>query len=144
MTRARRNTETDCTYERLAGMFECQRFDFVRNDIRMMLGRGFSRQRMRRVITELRLLRRQQTTRQFLAMILGRSETAQAPASASASALAVIEEVDVNTLKVVATFPSQSEAERQTGIPRTDIRRSLRQGRPLVEYFWRSVRLLSS
>jgi hypothetical protein len=42
----------------------------------------------------------------------------------------MIEQVDVNTLKVVATFPSQSEAERQTGIPRprTKVRRDLRQG----------------
>jgi hypothetical protein len=68
-------------------------------------------------------------------MNLGRTETALAKASA------VIEQVDVNTLKVVATFPSQSEAERQTGIPRTNIRRGLRQGCPLGGCFWRSVQL---
>jgi hypothetical protein len=40
-----------------------RRFDFVRNYSRMMLGRGFRRQRMRIAIAELRLLRRQQTFR---------------------------------------------------------------------------------
>jgi hypothetical protein len=119
-----------------------QRFDFVRNYIRKMLGRGFRRQRMRSVIAELRLLRRQQPKRHFPAMILDRTETG--PAKTMAMASTVIEQVDVNTLKVVATFPSQSEAERQTGIPRTNIRRSLRQGRPLGGYFWRSVRMQSS
>jgi hypothetical protein len=65
------------------------------------------------VIAELRLLGRQQSERIFRAMIiLDRRETAPVRASA------VIEHVDVITLKVVATFPSQSEAERQTGIPR--------------------------
>jgi hypothetical protein len=112
-----------------------QRFDFVRKAIRMMLGRGFRRQRMRLVIAELRLLRRQQSERHFPAMILDRNETAPVKASA------VIQQVDVNTLKVVATFSSESEAERQTGIPRTTIRRGLRQGRSLGGYFWRSVRL---
>jgi hypothetical protein len=45
-------------------------------------------------------------------------------------ASAVIKQVDANTLKVVATFPSQIEAERQTGIPRSNISRGLRRGRP--------------
>jgi hypothetical protein len=109
-----------------------RRFDFVRKDIRMMLGRGFRRQRMGTVIAELRLLRRKQSVRHFPAMMLDRSE--KAPVKASA----VIEQVDVNTLKVVATFPSQSEAERQTGIPRAKIGRGLREGQPLGG---RSVRL---
>jgi hypothetical protein len=56
----------------------------------MMLGRGFRRQRMGPVISELRLLRRQQSERHFPAMIIDRSETAPAKASA------VIEQVDVN------------------------------------------------
>jgi hypothetical protein len=47
----------------------------------------------------------------------------------------VVAQVDVKTLKVVAKFPSQSEAERQTGIPRTNIRRYLRQGRSLGDTF---------
>jgi hypothetical protein len=46
-------------------------------------------------------------------MILDRSETAPA------KAMTMIEHVDYNTLTFVATFPSQSEAERQTGISRT-------------------------
>jgi hypothetical protein len=112
-----------------------RRFDFVRIEIRNLLRRGFRRQRMGTVIAELRLLRRQQSERHFPAMILDRSETAPVKASAG------IEQVDVHTLKVVATFPSQSEAERQTGVSRTDIRRGLRQGRPLGGYFWRSVPL---
>jgi hypothetical protein len=112
-----------------------RRFDFVRKDIRKKLVRGFRRQRMRIVIAELRLLRREQSERHFPAMLLGRTETAPVKAST------VIEQVDVNTLKVVATFPSQIEAERQTGISRSDISRGLRQGRPLDGYFWRSVRL---
>jgi hypothetical protein len=112
-----------------------RRFNFLRNNIRKMLVRGFRRQRMGTVIAELRLLRRQQSKRHFPAMILDRSETAPGKASA------MIEQVDVSTLKVVATFPSQREAERQTGIPRTNIQRGLRQGRPLGGYFWRSVRL---
>ncbi len=87
------------------------------------------------VIAEVRVLRRQQSKRHFPAMILDKSETAPVKASA------VIEQVDVNTLKVVATFPSQNKAERRTGIPRLDISRGLRQGRPLGGYFWRSVRL---
>jgi hypothetical protein len=60
------------------------------------------------VIAELRLLRRQPWKRDFPAMIFGRSETTPAKAMASA----VIEHVDFNTLKFVAMFPSQSEAER--------------------------------
>jgi hypothetical protein len=47
-----------------------RRFDFVRKDIRKMLHQGFRRQRMRIVIAELRLLRRQQSMRHFPAMIL--------------------------------------------------------------------------
>jgi hypothetical protein len=39
------------------------------------------------------------------------------------------------TLKVVATFPSQSEAERQTGFARSNISRGLRQGQPLGDAF---------
>jgi hypothetical protein len=113
-----------------------RRFDFVRNYLRNMLRRGFRRQRMGTVIAELRLMRRQQSMRHFPAMIFDMSETA--PVNASANA---IEQVDANTLKVVATFLSQSEAERQTGIPRTNIRRGLRQGRPQEGYFWRSARL---
>jgi hypothetical protein len=58
-------------------------------------------------------------------LILNRSEMAPVKASA------VIGQVDVNTLKVVATSPSQMEGERQTGIPRTNIRRGLRQSRSL-------------
>jgi hypothetical protein len=50
-----------------------RRFDFVRTSIRMMLGRGFRRQRMGIVIAELRLLRRQHSKRHFPAMILDRS-----------------------------------------------------------------------
>jgi hypothetical protein len=42
-----------------------------------------------------------------------------------------IAQFDVNTLKVIATFASQIEAELQTGIAGTNIRRGLRQGRPL-------------
>jgi hypothetical protein len=68
-------------------------------------------------------------------MILERSETVLEKASA------VIEQVDVNSLKVVATFPSRSEAEQQTGIPRAKISRGMRQGRPVGGYFWRAVRL---
>jgi hypothetical protein len=45
-----------------------RRFDFVRNYIRKVLGRGFRRQRMRTVIAELRLLRRQQSKRHFPAL----------------------------------------------------------------------------
>jgi dephospho-CoA kinase len=59
-----------------------RRFDFVRKDIRMMLGRGFRRQRMGTVIAELRLLRRQQSKRHFPAIILDRSEIAPEKASA--------------------------------------------------------------
>jgi hypothetical protein len=59
-----------------------QRLDFVRKDIRMMLRRGFRRQRMRTVIASLRLLQRQQSDRHFPAMILGRTETAPVKASA--------------------------------------------------------------
>jgi hypothetical protein len=110
-------------------------FDFVRNGIRKMLRRGFRRQRMRIVIAELRLLRRQQSKRRFPPMNLERSATALVKASAT------IEQVDANTLRVVATFLSQREAERQTGIPRTNISRSLRQGRPVGGYFSRSVRM---
>jgi hypothetical protein len=52
-----------------------RRFDFVRKAIRMMLGRGFRRQRMGTVIAELRLLRRrQQSKRHFPAMILERND----------------------------------------------------------------------
>jgi hypothetical protein len=115
-----------------------RRLDFVRKDIGRIPGRRFRRQRMGTVIAELRLLRRQQSERRFPAMMLDRSETAPAKAK---QASAVIEQVDINTLKVVATFPSQSEAERQTGIPRTTIHRGLRQGRPLEGYIWRSVQL---
>jgi hypothetical protein len=51
-----------------------RRFDFVRKDIRMMLCRGFRRQRMGIVTAELRLLRRrQQSKRPFPAMIIDRS-----------------------------------------------------------------------
>jgi hypothetical protein len=123
---------------RLEDWMVSRRFDFVRNYIRMMIGRGFRRQRMRIVIAELRLLRRQQTERHFPAMILERGETVPVKASA------VIEQVDVNTLKVVATFPSRSEAEQQTGIPRANISRGMHQGRPVGGYFWRAVRLHSS
>jgi hypothetical protein len=112
-----------------------RRFDFVRKYIRNMLRRGFRRERMRTVIAEVRLLRREQPGRHYPAMILNRSETASVKAST------MIEQVDANTLQAVATFSSQSEAERQTGIPRTNISRSLRQGRPLGGYFWRSARL---
>jgi hypothetical protein len=43
-----------------------RRFDFVRKSIRLMLGRGFRRQRMGTVKAELRLLRRrQQSKRHF-------------------------------------------------------------------------------
>jgi hypothetical protein len=63
--------------------------------------------------------------RQFSASIFDMSDTEPVKASV------VIEQVDVNTLKVVATFPSQSEAERQISIPRTNISRSLRRGRSL-------------
>jgi hypothetical protein len=109
------------------------RFIFVRNYIRKKLGRGFRRQRMRAVIAELRLMRRQQSKRrQFPAMILDRAGE-MAPVKTSS----MIEQVDVKTLKVVATFSSQSEAERKTGISRSSIRRGLRQGRPLGGYFWR-------
>jgi hypothetical protein len=59
------------------------------------------------------------------------------------TASAVIELSDINTLKVVATLPSQCEVELQPGIPRTNISRGLRQGRPLGGYFWRPVRLHS-
>jgi hypothetical protein len=60
-------------------------------------------------------------------MILERSETAPAKASAPS----MIKQVDANTKKVVATFNSQSEAERQTGVPQTNIRLGLCQGRPV-------------
>jgi hypothetical protein len=50
-----------------------RRLDFVREDIRMMLRRGFRRQRMRIVIAELRLMRRQQPERQFPAMLPSRT-----------------------------------------------------------------------
>jgi hypothetical protein len=92
-----------------------RRFDFVQNYIRNMLGRGIRRRRMGTMIAELSLLRRQQSARYFPAMILDRGETAPAVTSA------LIEQVDVNTFKVVAMFPSHSEADRQTGIPRTHI-----------------------
>jgi hypothetical protein len=48
---------------RLEDWMVSRRFDIVRNDIRMMLGRGFRRQRMGTVIAELRLLQHQQTVR---------------------------------------------------------------------------------
>jgi hypothetical protein len=55
---------------RMKDWLVARRFDFVRNYIRSMLGRGFRRQRMGTVIAELRLLRRQQGARQrFPAMI---------------------------------------------------------------------------
>jgi hypothetical protein len=118
-----------------------RRFDFVRKGIRMTLRRGFRRQQMGIVIAELRLLRRKQSKRHFPAtMIPDRSETAPAKASAPSP----IEQVDANTKKVIATFHSQSEAERQTGVPRTSIRRGLRQGRPVEGYLWRTVRLSNS
>jgi hypothetical protein len=120
---------------RMSDWLVSQRFDFVRDYIRKVLCRGFRRERMRTVIAELRLLRRQQSKRHFPAMILDRDDTAPVKTST------IIEQVDANTLEVVSTFSSQSEAERQTGIPRTHIRRGLRQGRPLGGYFWRSVRL---
>jgi hypothetical protein len=91
------------------------------------------------VIAEVRLLRRLQLKRHFPAMIPDRTETA--PTKTMAMASTVIEQVDVNTLKVVATFPSEGEAEGQTGIPRTNISQSLRQGRPIGGYFLGSVRL---
>jgi hypothetical protein len=50
-----------------------RRFDFVRKYIRKMLRRGFRRQRMRTVIAELPLLRRQQSKRHFPATILDKS-----------------------------------------------------------------------
>jgi hypothetical protein len=117
-----------------------RRFDFVRNYIRKMLGRGFRCQRMGTVIAQVRLLRRQKWKRYLPAMIFDRSETASAKAMTSA----VIEHVDFSSLKVVATFllkvktlevvamfPSQSEAEQQSGIPRTNISGGLLQDRPL-------------
>jgi hypothetical protein len=70
-------------------------------------------------------------------MILDWSETAPTKAKAVTSVL--IEQVDANALKVVAAFPSQSEAERQTDSLRRNIRRGLRRGRLLGGYFWRSV-----
>jgi hypothetical protein len=120
---------------RMSDWLVSQRFEFVRKYIRKVLRRGFRRERMRIVIAELRLLRRQQSKRHFPAMILDRDETVPVKTST------IIEQVDANTLEVVSTFSSQSEAERQTGIPRTTIRRGLRQGRPLGGYIWRSVRL---
>jgi hypothetical protein len=54
-----------------------QRFDFVRDYIRRVLRRGFRRERMKTVIAELRLLRRQQAKRHFPAMILDRNETSE-------------------------------------------------------------------
>jgi hypothetical protein len=54
------------------------------------------------VIAEVHLLRRQQPRRHFPAMILDRTETA--PVKTMALASTVIEQVDVNTLKVVATI----------------------------------------
>jgi hypothetical protein len=119
-------TEKPKQIVRMEDWLVSQRFDFVRKGIRKMLVRGFRRPRMGIVIAELRLLRRQQSERHFPAMILGRTETEPVKASA------VIEQIDVNTLKVVATFPSESEAERQTGISRTNIRRGMREGRPAV------------
>jgi hypothetical protein len=99
----------------------------------MMLGRGFSRQQMRIVIAELRLLRRKESKWHFpAAMILDMSETAPAKASAPS----MIEQVDANTLKIVATFPCQSEAERQTSVPRSSIHRGLCEGRPVGGYIW--------
>jgi hypothetical protein len=51
-----------------------RRFDFVRKYIRNMLRRGFRRQQMKTVISELRLMRRgQQSERVFPAMILDRN-----------------------------------------------------------------------
>jgi hypothetical protein len=50
-----------------------RRLDFVRKDVRMMLRRGFRRQRMRIVIAELRLMRRQEPERQFPATIPSRT-----------------------------------------------------------------------
>ncbi len=59
---------------RMKDWLVARRFDFVRNYIRTMLGRGFRRQLMRTVIAELRMLRRQQgARRRFPAMILDRS-----------------------------------------------------------------------
>jgi hypothetical protein len=143
-----------------------RRFDFVRKDTQKRLVRGFRRQRMGTVprieaapssymtldrsmtapakalvlrlsrsmstaIAGLPLLRRQQSKRHFPALIFDRSETASRT---------VIEKVHVNTLKVVATFPSQIEAERQTGMPRSHTSQGLRRGRPVWRYFWRYVR----
>jgi hypothetical protein len=72
-----------------------RRLDFVRKDIRRMLGRGFRRERMRIVIAELRLLRRKQSERCFPAMMLDRNETA--PVKVIEQPSAVIEQVDINT-----------------------------------------------
>jgi dephospho-CoA kinase len=59
---------------RMKDWLVARRFDFVRDYIRTMLGRGFRRQRMGTVIAELRMLRRQQgARRRFPAMILDRS-----------------------------------------------------------------------
>jgi hypothetical protein len=59
---------------RMKDWLVARRFDFVRNYIRTMLGRGFCRQRMRTVIAELRMLRPQQgARRRFPATILDRS-----------------------------------------------------------------------
>mgnify|MGYP002811062088 CR=1 FL=1 len=59
---------------RMKDWLVARRFDFVRNYIRTMLGRGFRRQLMRTVIAELRMLRRQQgARRRFPAMLLDRS-----------------------------------------------------------------------
>jgi hypothetical protein len=55
-----------------------------------------------------------------------------------------MEQVDINTLKGISAFPSQVEAERQSGIPRSDISRGLCLGRPLEGYFWRYARLQRS
>jgi hypothetical protein len=63
--------------------------------------------------------------------------------TAPVKAKAVFGQVDVNTLKVVAAFPSQSEAERHTGIPRTNICRDLRQARGILLAFCTVVKLRS-
>jgi hypothetical protein len=62
--------------------------------------------------------------------------------TAPVKAKAAIEPVDVNTLKLVAAFPSQSEVERHTGIPRRNICRDLRQARGRVLALCRVVKPL--
>jgi len=122
-----------------------KRVDFVRKEVQKLLCGGFRRAYIGLVIAELRLLRRGQSPRHFPPIYYDyyeRGTKGRDPSTLVANKdMYTIQQVDAKTMNVVATFPSQSEAERQTGITRKCINRSLRQGRPKEGYLWRLVRV---